>query len=234
VKLEFIPKNVEVESNLCPPRPASHYVPQWWKDSEKFIDGGSLKVANYATNVGLKGCSPFLDMLTHGYIVELWTDVLVSEDSDEFLNPLINWTNTPDPVKTRLPALGARIPRPHGHYERMFNWQLQWGLKTPKNYSIIYTHPFNRYDLPFTTLSGIVDSDTYWGEGAVPFFVKKGFTGIIPAGTPIAQIVPVRRDVWDSGSNPKLMGERDKHQWKLRTSISGYYKTVFRQRKIFR
>jgi hypothetical protein len=97
------------------------------------------------------------------------------------------------------------------------------------------THPLNRTDLPFYTLSGIVDSDNYMGEGKVPFFIKKDFTGIIPAGTPIVQIIPIKTDeVWKSEKAEHLMQERDKQQWLLRTSITGYYKKVFRRSKIFK
>jgi hypothetical protein len=31
-----------------------------------------------------------------------------------------------------------------------------------------------------------------------PFLLKKGFEGIIPAGTPLAQIIPFKRDNWVS------------------------------------
>jgi len=234
MKLEFIPKTVEIADLLSPPKPASLSLPQWYKDSEKFIGGNELKVSNYATNIGLKGCMPFLDTLKHGYVVELWTDIFVSESPDESVNPILNWTNTPDPVKTRLPELGSKVPRPHEHYDRMFNWQLQWGIKAPKDYSLLYTHPLNRHDLPFTTLSGVIDADLYWGEGSVPFFIKKGFTGVIPSGTPIVQIIPTRREIWDSEVNLDLIKKRDKQQWLLRTSIVGYYKHFIRQRKVFR
>jgi len=34
--------------------------------------------------------------------------------------------------------------------------------------------------------------------GNVPFFFSKDFEGIIPMGTPIAQIIPFKRDDWKS------------------------------------
>lgn len=32
----------------------------------------------------------------------------------------------------------------------------------------------------------------------MPFFVQKGWTGVLPAGTPYAQILPFKREDWDS------------------------------------
>ncbi len=65
---------------------------------------------------------------------------------------------------------------------------------------MIYTHPFNRYDLPFLSLTGIIDNDTYYMENLAnhPFFVREGFVGIIPKGTPMLQMIPIKRDRWSS------------------------------------
>jgi hypothetical protein len=229
--ISFIPKDEKVSKFLKVPYPAKNVVPDWYKKSESFMVSDKLEVDQYATNAGLKHCTSFLDAIIHGYIFELWTDVYVSEGSDGIQ---LSWTNTPDPIVQRTAPLGANIPRPEGSHNEMFNWILQWGIKVPKGYSVLMTHPLNRTDLPFYTLSGIVDCDNYIGEGKVPFFIKKDFRGIIPAGTPIMQIIPIQTDdIWISEKSEDLMEERDRHQWLLRTSISGYYKKNFRKSKSF-
>jgi hypothetical protein len=50
-------------------------------------------------------------------------------------------------------------------------------MKLPEGYSAIFTQPFNRFDLPFMSSTGIMDLDTGIGPGAVPFAVKDGFNG---------------------------------------------------------
>jgi len=57
-------------------------------------------------------------------------------------------------------------------------------------------------DLPFQTLSGIVDCDVHPNSVFVPFFLKKDFEGIIPAGTPIMQLLPFKRESWESSKGP--------------------------------
>jgi len=32
----------------------------------------------------------------------------------------------------------------------------------------------------------------------MPFFIVKGFTGVLPAGTPYAQILPFKRENWEA------------------------------------
>jgi hypothetical protein len=51
----------------------------------------------------------------------------------------------------------------------------------------------------FVILEGIVDTDNYWEPVNFPFVLKnptKEF--MIPAGTPIAQVIPFKRDEWES------------------------------------
>ena len=36
-----------------------------------------------------------------------------------------------------------------------------WTIEAPAGYSLLFTHPANRFDLPFTTLTGLVDCDRY-------------------------------------------------------------------------
>ena len=73
-------------------------------------------------------------------------------------------------------------------------------IEAPPNYSLLITHPVNRTDLPFTTLTGLVDSDLYH-DSRINFpahWHDLSFTGVLPKGTPVAQCIPVRRERWDS------------------------------------
>jgi hypothetical protein len=65
----------------------------------------------------------------------------------------------------------------------------------------LITHPINRYDLPFTSVSGLADYDVYPLPGNVSFHIKEGFEGTIPAGTPIMQIIPIKREDWEHNIN---------------------------------
>ena len=70
----------------------------------------------------------------------------------------------------------------------------------PSGYSLFITHPVNRGDLPFVTLTGMVDSDLY-KDNFVNFPAKWSdptFSGVLPKGTPVAQCVPVKRENWNA------------------------------------
>lgn len=181
------------------PAPMKSFIPQWYKDSEAmWLDKDTGEMA-----AGLKKCIPVLDALVSGYTLTLPYDVYISivKESGDFK---ISW-NLPEGVDSfideRPVELGATMPRPAGHYPNHMVWHGQWGIKTPRGWSVLITHPLNRFDLPFTTYSAIMDSDKFSAPGNIPFFIKEGFEGVIPAGTPIAQILPIKRAKWVMNKN---------------------------------
>ena len=83
-----------------------------------------------------------------------------------------------------------------------------WTIEAPPGYSLLFTHPVNRTDLPFTTLTGLVDCDTF-NDSPVNFPARwhdTGFNGVLPKGTPVAQCLPVKRESW-AGRFEVLSGE---------------------------
>jgi hypothetical protein len=58
------------------------------------------------------------------------------------------------------------------------------------------THPVNRDDLPFRTITGLVDADRFH-DGGINFpavWTQPEFSGVLPKGTPVAQVFAVPRD----------------------------------------
>jgi hypothetical protein len=172
--------------------PVKTKIPQWYKDMPVFRHGDKTPQFLPMSNLTVKHCVPFLDSLTTGYCVPLSVDVLVTQYPE---GPQLSWGNTPEaPLTTRLTDAAPNFPLYEGFSDTHFIWRTPHILKLPKGYSAIYTHPFNRYDLPFLTLSAVVDADWAVGGGNIPFFVSKTFEGVIPRGTPIIQIIPFKRE----------------------------------------
>ena len=64
-------------------------------------------------------------------------------------------------------------------------------------------HPVNRDDLPFRSISGLVDADRFH-DGGINFpalWTQPDFAGVLPKGTPVAQCFVVPREA------PKLVFE---------------------------
>jgi hypothetical protein len=48
-------------------------------------------------------------------------------------------------------------------------------------------------------MSGFMDSySILTGSGNIPVYFKEGWEGTIPAGTPYAQLIPIKNESWES------------------------------------
>lgn len=213
------------------PKPARRTVPDWYKKAEKFI--GGKQILNNQSVTGsktIKVCMPFFDTLTAGYVVELAQDVQVSRGP--MGETILGWGVAEIPVAEQRPIeIMQGYPIPDSFAEEAFAWKFDYCYKTPVGYSVLVTHPLNRYDVPFITLSGITDADNVVNKGNLPFLIKKDFEGIIPAGTPIAQLIPFKRDNWQSKENKDLIAEGKKNNFLSRRTAFGWYKRTQWSRK---
>jgi hypothetical protein len=177
------------------PQPASAFVPNWWKDMPSFSVGTKFDL-NPSANVTAKKCFPLLDSITAGYIVTLWADILVTQNSNG--SPYIKWAVQTDVLQAWSHQQSQGYEIPEGYDKTVFKNYHGWIIETPKNYSCLITHPIGFPNLPFRTLTGIVDTDKLKTDANAPFVVKKDFEGIIEKGTPMFQIIPFKRDKWKS------------------------------------
>lgn len=194
---------------LLSPQPASQFVPQWYRDGERFVnkEDGSLDIPNEELRSGgLKTCMPFLDSIISGFIQPLSSAIEITKNDG--IGPIEyryvvqdengNYVEGPDLglINERDGMLGHTMPRPAGYAQNHMVWSGHWGWKVPRGWSVIVTHPMNQFQLPFMTASGIMESDRFISGGNVPWYIKEGWTGIIPKGTAMYQIIPIKREKW--------------------------------------
>jgi hypothetical protein len=196
-KITFIPTSKEVQLLVPPPKPAKLYIPEWFKEipginykNIKMIGQGERHV-----NANIKNCIPVLDSFTSGYIQETWTDIFIEEDEDGDVEYNFSTQSCPKIMSSRDEH---HMPIKNDYYDFEFIWMQVWIPKLPDGYSYLFTSPLNRPDLPFTTATAIVDGDklNYTHGGNVPFYIKKGFSGVIHQGTPMYQMIPFKRESW--------------------------------------
>jgi hypothetical protein len=197
---------------------AKKFIPKWYKDIPTSYNG----IVPESPTV--KACIPVLDSLTTGYLITLPYDLLVEHKEGLPVFTFPQTIKKEDGIEQRpFPADENLIP--YFHFPLEFTWDLHVSYTLPKGYSALITHPLNRNDLPFTTLSGIIDSGIVMSpHGNLPFYLKKNFTGKIPQGTPVAQIIPFRQEIWHSEEKEGLveLGLRD--NIKAQLIFKGWYK----------
>jgi hypothetical protein len=168
--------------------------------------------------------------MTAGYVIRLEVDLLVEQlDGAPYVQWQTGWTQVEKHVDDQVPA--SQIPS--GYSRHPLKFINQYLIKTPPGYSSLFVHPLNRTDLPFMTLSGIVETDSYYSNIHFPFFIKEGFEGIIPAGTPIVQVIPLKREQWKNAIGEADAQKLDEANFRLRGKIGRSYKSQWWVRKSY-
>ena len=171
--------------------PAFTVVAQWYKDIPIVKD---LKInPSGAVGTNIKHCTPFLEAMTAGYTLVLSDDILV-EIENGF--PKLSWRTHKTQVTEHSPDQYRGFAPPVGYHPHVFKWVNEFFIKLPDGYSLWCTHPVNQFQLPFQVISGFVDADSHPLSIQFPFFMQSDWTGIIESGTPLAQLIPVKRDSW--------------------------------------
>lgn len=183
-------------SRVPAPVPARTALPDWLKAMPSTAAGAAVAGAAVRT---LKHCPPLIDALGAGVLFPLAADLTVRDgalswDWDAPRDPALPHTRSPIGLHLPEQAAGAPFRLPPDQFVVKFtNF---WTVEVPDGWSVLFTHPLNREELPFRTLSGVVDCDR-WRDGLVHFpalWTDPGFAGVLPAGTPVAQAIPVRRE----------------------------------------
>lgn len=214
------------------PRPARNYIPDWYVNIDRHLNNKPQSTLEQ-TSKSVKTCVPFLDSMTSGYTIELWTDIQIHQTPD---GPMIIPAAWPNPTTMRHAPQNETIPVPMGCGPHHLTWLVPFHFQTPPGYSLMFQHPHNRFDLPFVSLSGVVDADAEGGitKGNFPFFLKEGFEGIIPVGTPLLQVTPFRRERWLAEKDVSILDNNDRLFFLASRLINGgFYKSRAWKKKYY-
>jgi len=218
-------------SDYFKPTPALEIIPEWYKKLESYFTGEKKPHIDpkHKTTATVKRCMPVFDAITAGYIFYTPVDVYVEQINN---TPYYSWPAGDALGFHPIEQVGNHPLNNGFDYPK---WNNPWAIKTPKGYSVLVLPPLHRESV-FTILEGIVDTDTYTAPINFPFVLNDiKYEGMIPAGTPIAQIIPFKRENWVM----KIGGEKEKNEVeKINLAIvSKYfdrYKTLFRQTKEYK
>jgi hypothetical protein len=219
--------------NIVPrPIPAVLGVPSWFKS----VPLKALNPSSTDTTFTVKKCPPFIDAMTFGFLIPLAVDLEVKDCQfswDFELPPSFgHYPRAPISFHDPSQVEGTPFFEDDRFIVKFNNF---WAIETPPGYSLLFTHPVNRPDLPFTTITGLVDCDAF-SDNPVHFPARwhdTNFDGVLPKGTPVAQCLPIKRVVWEPGFE-ELSTERAKRSVETQDVMErqpGTYRQKFRSPK---
>jgi hypothetical protein len=215
--------------DFFPPTPAIKIIPDWYKNTPEYMSGKKL-IEDAKSTSTIKKCIPVLDAMTAGYILYTQVDVQVTQVDDK---PYYQWASQ-DAISFH-PIVQAPL-HPNKNDAPYPKWSNPYGIKTPKGYSTLFVPPLHNPNGIFTVLPGLVDTDSYFANVNFPFVLNDvKWEGMIPAGTPMVQVIPIKRDVWKMGIGlDKERKEKNLVSAKLTTMWFNSYKKQFWIRKEYK
>jgi hypothetical protein len=177
----------------------------------------------------IKKCVPIFDAMTAGYIIYTQVDVQVSKENGV---PHYKWPSQKailfHPVE-QAPLHPKKNEMPYP------KWNNPYGISTPPGYSVLFTQPFHRESM-FTIFDAVVDTDKYKSLVSIPFTMNNlDWEGIIPAGTPMAQVIPFKRESWKHNiGSDKEREQQERVDSQLHSLFFNSYKKQFWSRKEYR
>ena len=237
LKIEFIHSSKYVCAKELLPEPIAINIPEWFK-----------KLKHNKDSFTVKGCMPFLQSLTTGYLLRLPQDFdLKHNQIDKDGNPYTDLkpsypdffdVNLNNQEQRELHGTYQFKDSPHQHKNldlpshKILN---PFIIKTPPGYSCLFVPPLNNTDDRFSIIPAIVNTDLFWGEVNFPMIVNgdkyPSLDTTLKKGTPYVQIIPFKREDWKMEINKSSKKNLDKFSfWDYFTnSIYRYKKNVWKK-----
>lgn len=206
------------------PLSAAKKIPDWWKRIPSTYEGGRDSYGDKPMTA--KKCMPLLDVMGLGYIIPLQGDLQVITNNDR---SIIKVSNPPGIKLAEFHELaqvgGKSAPGYPGQPVKFIN---HWVIKTKPGWSSLFMSPINHFNPHFTCLGGLVDTDTYTKEVNFPaVWNTPNFDDKLPAGTPLVQVIPVKRDSFPKQPKIRDMSTKEFKQIdnisKAQLTRSSYY-----------
>lgn len=232
-KVTFIPKNEYVIEYAPKPEPASKNFPSWWRKSEPYV-GGSKKVVKGQYNSTVKKCPGIQDLLTTGYILKTPCDIYI-DTTGEDLYYEVNEIHATSIMLHSTEQVTSWEYDTERFTKDVFRIHPMWVVSTEKGYSTLFVHPSFHNTLPFEAVPAIIDTDMYPSDGPFSVKLKKGFKGVIEAGTPLVQCIPYKREEFES----VILEKPDIKMFnsimlKIKYKFGNAYKSIMWEKKVFK
>jgi len=227
------------------PTPIKLNIPEWYK-----------KLEHTLLNKTVKGCMPFLDTLTSGYLLKIPQDFHVRHNVD-------NENEKGEKFKDSFQTFGlhdidqllrAKNVNLNSGFDTHSIKQVEgspfidknknlpfykilnpWKIKTTKGYSCLFVPPLNNSDDRFSIIPGIVDTDTFPNEINFPIIINGDKYPIlettIKKGIPYVQIIPFKRDSWKMSLKPRNQKEVQNSRLFFGLKLLNIYKDKYWNKK---
>jgi len=177
----------------CLPRPAINFMPEWWKKAPMVRSSFGL---NGIEAGNFKNCPALKDYFAEGYIIPMWTDLILYYNSDT-----LEWAYRISDEKFKISthsndqyinSVSHTMLGQNTYF--IFKFESPWKIFTPDGYSTYQLPAFYHFNNDFSAAPGVRDTDKYHQLNLQILIHSDKKEIFIPRGTPIAQLIPFKRE----------------------------------------
>lgn len=217
-----------VQIEECLPKPAHHFLPDWWKKTPLFDPDLSSNIANIANQTRtIRKCPALHEYLSNGIIIPMWCDVYLRADKDN------NWSwKTPTSRYTWETHANTQFLNHSPNWvansiNNVFKANCPWFIKTSPGYAVYQMPLFYHFNKNYTVMPGIIQTDIHHEINQQVLFHSKETEIIIERGTPFVAYLPYKRE--EFSLEIKVGGEQEQKEFAVsvanyNTKFSGGYK----------
>jgi len=181
-KISFVSTVSGLESmEDCIPRPAKHFIPQWFKD-----------IPTNEPNT-VKICPSFPDYFSQGYIIPMWSDVELESNGTSW-----QWRTPSSKIKWDGHGNNQfldHVPAKFNGIETQFVFKTvcPWRIITPPGWSVLQLPLFYHFNQEWSVLPGIIDTDIHSEINQQVLYHGNGKPVVIKRGDPFVLYIPFKR-----------------------------------------
>ena len=247
-EIQFICHKDYVDFGEDKPTPIKLNIPDWFKKLQHGTLEGMQKT--------VKGCMPFLDTLTTGYVLKVVQDIQIAHNVyNEETKVKDSFYTVQETFENMLMAKGMNFNKQQFQTHPPFQLEGSpyieknknlpfykiinpWVIKTPPGYSCLFLPPLNNSDDRFSIIPGIVDTDKFTQEINFPIVINgdkyQTLKTILKKGTPYVQVIPFKRESWKMKLVGKTTDEFNKKKLFYPFTLLHNYKEKFWSKKSFK
>lgn len=171
------------------PLESKHFLPEWWKN----LQGVVQEQHKFAPTATMRHCKGFVDQFMAGFMVPMWTDLLVETSPIGALDYRWEFADGMSTAVIHQAMLrgGFLSEKEYSHLKVMVPWVIECsepGLKW-----ILQQPTWNMDGIPYITPSGVVSFDHQHSCHVNMFAIKRdqAHKFMVEAGQPLIQLIPM-------------------------------------------
>lgn len=198
-KIRFWNEYSEVAKKF-PIVPAKKAIPSWLKTLQAKVLPEIGLEEKY--NVTLKKCPGIVNFSTTGFILSTWSDICIETDFRTGKTLITHPFNKNAEIKNihmqseaMFPELWGDNPPMQGDiFPTVLKIKTGWFVQLPKNIDMLFLPVTYQFHPDFTACPGILDTRHVEGLFTQIFWHPTNKKVIIPAGTPLVQLIPIEHN----------------------------------------